>query len=245
MAHYNFGITLFGRVQVEAAIAEYRKAISITPRYVTAHNNLGLALAGQGKVDEAMVHFRRALEIQPRAVLARYNLGFALASQGRFDEAIENYREAIEIEPNLTQARQALDDALLARERLFRMLAQRRELLRLRPDDVGLLNDTAWLLATNPNASIRDGATAVELAQRAVQLSNGQQPAILGTLAAAYAEARRFPEALQTAQKALGLATQQNNRPLAASIKAKILLYEVQRPFRELQSSPSKTPTPP
>ena len=70
-------------------------------------------------------------------------------------------------------------------------------MIRSRPSDTNLLNDTAWILATNPNASVRDGAEAVELAQRAVKLSGGQEPAILDTLAAAYAEAGRFADAVE------------------------------------------------
>ena len=66
---------------------------------------------------------------------------------------------------------------------------------------------SAWMLATNPNASVRNGAEAVELAQRAVELSGGREPAILDTLAAAYAEAGRFPEAVKTAQRAAALAS--------------------------------------
>ena len=102
------------------------------------------------------------------------------------------------------------------------------------------MNDTAWLLATNPNASVRNGAEAVELAQRAIELSSGQEPAILGTLAAAYAEAGRFAEAVQTARKALELATQQNKPALAESIRAKIRLYEAGKPFRQSPSSTAK-----
>ncbi len=122
------------------------------------------------------------------------------------------------------------------------MLAERRKLLRSHPTDVSLLNDTAWMLATNPNASIRNGAEAVELAERAVQLSDGREPAIMGTLAAAYAEAGKFPEAVQTGRKALELATQQNKQSLAESIKAKIPLYEAGTPFREIPQAASSAP---
>ena len=101
------------------------------------------------------------------------------------------------------------------------------------PNDVGLLNDTAWLLATNPNASVRNGTEAVELAQRAEQLSASREAAVLGTLAAAYAEAGRFPEAVQTAHKALERAAQQNKPRLAESLRAKIGLYESGTPYRE------------
>ena len=88
-------------------------------------------------------------------------------------------------------------------------------------------------MATSPLASLRNGEEAVEIARRADQLSGGREPAILGTLAAAYAEAGRFSEALQTARKALDLAAQQNKQPLAKSIRAQIRLYESGRPYRE------------
>ena len=105
--------------------------------------------------------------------------------------------------------------------------------MRQNPNDVALLNDTAWLLATNPNNSVRNGAEALELALRAVKLSDSREPAILGTLAAAYAETGRFAEAVKTAQDALQLATGQNKETLAKSIQAKIQLYQAETPFRE------------
>ncbi len=108
-------------------------------------------------------------------------------------------------------------------------------MLRSQPDDIVLLNETAWTLATNPNASIRDGAEAVELAQRAAQLSKGQEPAVLGTLAAAYAEAGRFPEAVKTAEQALALASSQNSAALADSLRARIKLYQAGSPYRDAQ----------
>ena len=90
------------------------------------------------------------------------------------------------------------------------------------------------MLATNPNASIRNGTEAVELAGRAVQLSGGREPAVLGTLAAAQAEAGQFAEAVKTARTAIDLATQQQQQGLAESIRAKMALYEARSPFREV-----------
>ena len=112
--------------------------------------------------------------------------------------------------------------------------------MRLQPNDAALPNDTAWMLATNPNASVRNGTEAIELAERALRLSGGNEPAILGTLAAAYAEAGRFPEAAAAARKALELATQQNKRALADALRARLALYEAGRPFHETPfSAPS------
>jgi hypothetical protein len=90
-------------------------------------------------------------------------------------------------------------------------------------------------LATTPSASIRNGAKATELAQRAVQHSGAREPAVLGTLAAPFPEAGRFAEAAETARKALDLATKQNEPSLAESIKVKMGLYEAGAPFHEQQ----------
>jgi cytochrome c-type biogenesis protein CcmH/NrfG len=86
---------------------------------------------------------------------------------------------------------------------------------------------------------MRNGVEAIELARRAVQLSNGREPAVLGTLAAACAEAGRFAEAVQTAHQALELATRQNKQSLVRSIEATIPLYEAQTPLHTL---PERSP---
>ncbi len=99
----------------------------------------------------------------------------------------------------MVNIRRNLEIALSNQKKILTALAQRRELLRSRPKDLTLLNDTAWLLATAPYESVRNGPEAVDLAQRAIKLSDGKNPVILDTLAAAYAEAGRFAEAVQTA----------------------------------------------
>ena len=224
-------MALAGRGQWDEAVPHFRKALEIRPDFADAHNNLGIALASRGQWDEAVPHFRKALEIRPDFADAHNNLGLALASRGEFDEAMVHYRKALEVKPDYAKARKNLDIVQSRWEETRKGLAGRRELLRARPDDAALLNDMAWVLATNPNASLRNGAEAVELAQRAVQLSDGREPAILGTLAAAYAEAGRFPEAVKTAHQALDLATEQNKQSLAESLRAKIPLYEAGTPF--------------
>ena len=240
-AHNNLGNALAGRGQVDEAIAHYQKALEIKPDYAEAHNNLGNALAGRGQIDEAIAQYQKAMEIKPDYAEAHNNLGSALAVRGQIDEAIAHYQKALEIKPDDADARQNCDVALARRKSILHGLAERRELIRSRPSDTALLNDTAWILATNPNASVRNGTEAVALAERAVKLSGGREPVILDTLAAAYAEAGRFSEAVETAHKALDLARQQNKQALAESIQAKIRLYEAGTPFHELQASPAKT----
>ena len=167
----------------------------------------------------------------------------ALAGRGQVDEAIAHYRKALEIKPDYAMARQNLAIVLELQGKPAEAIVQWREAVRLQPSNVAILNRMAWLLATQPDASLRNGAEAVELARRAMQLLGGADPSNLDTLAAAYAEAGRFPEAVQSAERALALATQQNQQSLAESIQAKIQLYKAGTPFRETALSPGGTPS--
>ena len=167
-AHCNLGNALAGRGQVEEAIACYRKALKIKPDFAEAHNNLGNALATQGQFDEAMEHYRQTLKIKPGYAEAHNNLGTVLAVRGRLAEAVQQYRQALEIKPDYAEAYNNLRSALADVIRSYR------KVLQVKPDNVVAANNLAWLLATCPVASLRNGAKAVKLAQRAVQLSGEQ-----------------------------------------------------------------------
>ena len=169
-AHNNLGKALADRGQIDEAIVHFQKALEIRPDHAEAHNNLGMRLGQRGQIDEAIVHYQKALEIKPDYADAHNNLGIALAGCGRFDEAIVHFQEALKTQAGRRGSpRQPRAWRSRRREEIVKALAQRRESLRRHPDDVALLNETAWVLATNPNASIRNGAEAVELAQRAAR----------------------------------------------------------------------------
>ena len=126
-----------------------------------------------------------------------------MGKQGRFDEAITHLQHALKIKPYDAEAHYNLGMALNGQGKIAAAVVQWREAVRLQPNQIAFVNHLVWLLATCPEASVRNGAEAVELAHRAVRLSGGREPAILDTLAAALAEAGRFPEAVQTARMAL------------------------------------------
>ena len=194
-----------------------------------------MALAGRGQIDEAIAQYRKALEIEPNLAEAHNNFGVVLGQSGRFGEAVAHFQQALKSKPDYAEAHNNLGNALAGQGKIAEAVVQWREAVRLQPNQIAYVNNLAWVLATCPEASVRNGAEAVELAQRAVKLSGVRQPAILGTLAAAYAEAGRFSEAMHTARKALDLATQQNEQALARSLEAKLPLYEAGTPFREPQ----------
>jgi hypothetical protein len=112
-------------------------------------------------------------------------------------------------------------------------LAHWREGLQLQPNDPPALRRVAWVLATSPDAALRDGAEALAFAVRALELSGGKDAQALDALAAAYAEKGQFANATLTARRAQARAAQQNQPALARDIAARLALYEAGQPFRD------------
>ena len=216
-----------------AAVAEWRKALSMDSQNAKAHTNLGIALWGTGARAEAIAEFRRAVELKSDYAEAHNNLGVALVQTGGFAEAVAHFRAVLQVKPDSAEAHNNLGVALLGTGRFAEAAAHFQKVLEANPNNVAVLNQTAWLLATCRDAAIRNGAAALKLAERAQQLSGGQDPAILDTLAAAYAESGRFAAAMETARRALALATSHNDPPLAQALKSRMVLYEAKTAYRE------------
>ncbi len=234
-AHNNLSLALQRLGQLDEAIVHAEKALRFNPNYAECHFNLGNTLIRKGQVEEAIGHFRKALEINPDYVKAHINLGIALLGRQRLEDAESHFRSALAIEPEHVGANQNLGVVLYEQGKTREALDRWREVLQRQPDQVAVLNRCAWILATDPDPSIRNAAQAVALAERAFQRTGGNDPAVLDTLAAAYAEAGRFPEALQAAQSALGQASTSGNTPLAEGVKKRIELYQTGSAWRELR----------
>jgi protein O-mannosyl-transferase len=233
LIHNNYGIALADRGRTEEAVKHFQAALDVDPNYVEAHCNLGAAMVRLGRNKEAIEHFEDALKIKHDMAEAHYNLGAILANTGRTDEAIEHIRDALNINHGFAAAHSSLAILLTKKGQIGEAVGHYREALRLKPDDVSTLVSLAWLRATCPQPAFRNGVEAVGLAEHAVRLTNGRQPAILDILAAAYAEAGRFPEAAQVSQKALEIARQQNQQTLVKDIEVRLRLYETGSPYRQ------------
>ena len=232
-AHNNLGFLLAKQGRPADAIEEYRKAIELKPDRAEFYSNLGNLLAAQGRATEAVKQLQKAVELEPENAKVRYNLANMLFAQGQWRGAVENYQQALKQMPDSVRAHYQLGLALQCLGECAAAITQFQKVLELDPNHVTAQNNLAWLLATSPDPSLRDGRKAVELAQQAVQLSSGLSPQILDTLAAAYAEAGRFPEATETARRALELCVAQNNKPLADVIQNQLKLFEAHSPYHE------------
>jgi tetratricopeptide (TPR) repeat protein len=238
--HNNLGTVLLRNGRVDEAIVHFQKAAEIQPDYIKAHEGLGMAFFQKAQVDEAIVHFQEVLRIHPDFAEANNNLGAAFLQKGQMNEAIAYYQKAVQLEPRNAEFQSNLGYALFLRGEVREAVAHYQTSLEIQPQNAITCKNLAWILATCPEASVRNGAKAVQLAEQAARLSGSPDPIFIGTLAAAYAEAGRFPEAVATAQRAQQLAVDQSNPGLASALQIQIGFYQSGSPFRD--TSQTNTP---
>jgi Flp pilus assembly protein TadD len=232
-AHYDLATALYNKGRMDEAIRQYQEVIRLRPDDVEAQHQLDKALNQKGQADEAIGQLEEAIRLKPDSVEPYDNLGDAFAARGRFEEAIEYYRQAIQINSNRPETFVHLGVAFSQLGRTREAIAQYQEALKLNPNLVGALNNLAWVLAASSNDALRNGAEAVRLSERACELTHHDQPMFIGTLAAAYAECGRFPEAVAAAEKAEQLATAAGLTAVAAKNRQLLELYRAGKPYHE------------
>jgi Flp pilus assembly protein TadD len=235
--HNNLGNALARAGRFQEAVQSWKQALRLNPDYAPPHNSLGVVLAQMGSTDEAIAHYQEALRLKPDYADAHNNLGLALANLGRTAEAIEHYQRALRLKPDYPEAYDNLRMALASISGTSEAVEQYRRLLQLRPDSVEILNNLAWLLATHEPAQGGDPARAVQLAQRASEVAGPENAQCLDTLAAAYAAAGRFSDAVVTAERAFALAESAGLTALAKKIQSRLELYRAGRAYREAPRS--------
>jgi protein O-mannosyl-transferase len=231
-AHYNLGNALQKKGDSQGAIAAYEKALSIQARYPAAHYYLGIALDQNGQIDEAIAHYQEAVKEQPNYPQAYCLLGNDLLQKARVDDAIAAYEQALKSRPTYPEVENNIGLALVQKGRPSEAIAHWQNALAGQSDSVDSLNNLAWVLATFPENWIRNRKQALALAERANQLSGDNNPAILRTLAAAYAENGRFTEARVTAERGLQLANAQENLALVNIFEGDLARYRANAPVR-------------
>jgi len=172
----------------------------------------------------------------PNCWMAHDNLGDYLYDKGRNREAEEHYRKAIEVDSNNPYnviVQNNLGNTLAAQGRLDEAIEAYRQAIRSDPNFSPALNNLAWILASASRTELRNGAEAVQVAERACDLTQHRAPLFMGTLAAAYAEAGRFPEAVATAEEAEQLATDVGLAAVAEKNRKLLELYRTGKPYRE------------
>jgi tetratricopeptide (TPR) repeat protein len=215
------------------SVTLFKRCIAVTEDNFMARNNLAVALIAQGRYGEAKEQCLAALRINPRSATVLQNLGVVVAMLGDFTGAKSYLDEAARLEPGTVSTYSRLGLVFTLQGKTQQALDFYRDSLRRQPDDERTCNNLAWLLATNPDPQFRNGAEAVKWAENACVLTHYQATVYLGTLAAAYAEAGRFPEAITTARKAVALARTNGQKDLEQANQRLLELYQAGHPYRE------------
>ena len=216
--HYNLAIALTETGRGEEAMDHLRKVLALDPEHPQANANLGVALARTGRVDEALPLLEKAAELAPLDVKNLINLAGALTESGRPAEAVRRCRQALVIDPEYHDAHNTLAVALVTTGELDEAIPHFEKALAADPESVEIHYNLGRVLLTRKRAD-----QAILHLEKA---SGSQRPAVLATLADAYAEAGRFPDAVLAGRRALSLPWPPNERQAAESLRARIATWE-------------------
>jgi tetratricopeptide (TPR) repeat protein len=220
---------------MERALDEARRAVELGPEDLSARLFLSDCLSQLGRNDEVINVARNGLAVFPYDSSLRYTLGLALARKGDFAGATNQFACALllELEPLRVDAQVNFGRVLLRLGNAPEGLRHLQEAVRLAPSSPLVLNELAWLLATYPDATVRNGPEAVRLAEHACAVTGRRNPELLDTLAAAYAETGRFPEAVNAAQEAISLARTAGDEAAVHQAENLLGFFQSGHPFRE------------
>src|SRR5665213_417069 len=233
VAHLNLGVALERQGRDAEAVAEYREALRIYPKSSDTHNNLANLFDTMGETNAALAEYQEAIRLDPKSTASRNNLGTLYVKLGRLDDAMKQYAESEQLDPKDAHAYFLMGKVLLREDRDGEAIPQFQKAAQLAPDDFEMLAYMARVLASDQNARARSGNAAYALASKANALTGGVQPAILDTLAMAYAELGRFDDAQQAVGDAIALAGKYKLKDDIAAMTARVQLYKDRRPYRE------------
>ncbi|MDB6021833.1 MAG: Tetratricopeptide 2 repeat protein [Pedosphaera sp.] len=239
-AHANLGEAMVEQGNAEQGVEHLVKALELEPNQIEAHFDLGKALAKQGKTPDAITEFREAVRLRPDWTEARQQLVLTLAAAGDLAGAVAEMSAIAQADPANPQPQAQLAALFSQQHQLPEAISHYREAVRLyhaalhsSPDSPQFLNNLAWLLATNPNAEIRNGPEAVTLARHACEATGWKYAIMAGTLAAAQAESGQFEEALKSARQAQEIALAANEPQIAARNEELSKQYQAGKTYRE------------
>jgi tetratricopeptide (TPR) repeat protein len=213
------------------AVTHFRESLRLNDQSAPTHYNLGLALSMLRQYPEATREFEAAVRLDPQHAEAHNNLGAMLHVAGRLDEAAAHYRRAVELRPDNAEAHSNFARLLMLQGKGDEAVAQFDQALALQPEYVSALTGLAWIRATSASAQLRRPGQAVALAEKARQLSRGQDATALDALGAAYAALGEFDKAAQAVRLGIQVAAAAGIDPLVSDMRLRLDGYLQHQPF--------------
>jgi tetratricopeptide (TPR) repeat protein len=223
----------FSSSQFDRAIAEYSEAIRLNPNDAVTYATRGMTYQKKGDYDQAIADFSACIRLNPDLEQGYVYRGLVYEKKGDHSHALADYTSAIRLDPDAAAA--LADRAIVYAKTGYpkKAVSDLKDAIYSAPDFAGAYNNLAWLLATCPKDSVRNGSEAVKYAQKACTLTQWKAPMMIDTLAAACAEAGNFDSALKWETRYL----QFNLSPQrAGEARRRLALYQQKQPYREDQT---------
>jgi predicted Zn-dependent protease len=219
---------------LDKALHDLNEAISVDPFIGETFCTRGSVWDAKGRLDEAIRDYTEAIRLNPLHPVAYHNRGRAWMKNRELDKALADFDDAIRLDPLVSSAYYNRGRIFADKNELEKALKDYTEAIRLDPTKTNAYGDSAWILATADDATIRDGKRAVESATKACALSGWKDQDFISVLAAARAEAGDFSEAVKWETKAAEiLADKHADEDDLKACKARLELYKSGKPYRE------------
>jgi tetratricopeptide (TPR) repeat protein len=223
------GIAKAQKGDLDGAVADFSKAIQLTPDYAEAYYSRGVAKREKGDYNGAIADWDKAIQLKPDYAYAYNNRGNAKSEKGDYNGAIADLDKAIQLKPNDAEPYYNRGNAKSEKGDYNGAIADYDKAIHLKPNYADACNRLAWLLATCPRANLRDGKKAVEDATKACDLTAWKNLNELSTLAAAYAESGDFDDAIKWETKYLQAPNLRAD--YAEQHKKRLALYRDHQPY--------------
>ena len=233
IAHINLGSAYCEQNRASEAIREFIMAYKLNPQSYLAYKNVAAVFNETGNLPAAEACYRKAIALRPGTADAYDNFGIVLVKRGHFDEAMKAFSTAAQINATDSQPHFLMGRLFLQQGRDIDALKQLHAALQLDPHDLEILLFTISVLAADENPTVRNGAEASTLADRAVKLTGGRQPAVLDVQAMACAETGQFDAAVQIQQQAIKLSNAGDQKDDIDVMQKHLELYQKQQPWRQ------------
>jgi tetratricopeptide (TPR) repeat protein len=218
----------------DRAITNYTEAIYHHARYTDAYLKRGELYYSRGEYDKAIADLTKAIQLNPDLTEAYQMRAVVYYSKKDYNAALADYGEILRLDPSNADAYSDRGNLYGERGDYEKGIADLNRALALNPQNSGACNNLAWILATCPQANLRDGKKAVNLALKACELTEWKDFASIDTLAAAYAEVGDYDQAVKYETQCLGMSDVSASYVQEATDR--LNLYKAHKPYRESPS---------
>ena len=215
----------------DQAVVHYEKLAKLRPNNPIGFTGLADALTKKGQYKQAIKYGLMAVKAGPNDIDAHGTLASAFGKDGDLDRALNAFIKTLQLAPGNARVCNSIAGILISQEKFDQSLGYYRRSIQINPNQPAILNALARVQATKPSLPSRNVNEAIMLAEGLCKLTGYKNPIALDTLAISYAAAGKFPQAIETAQKAIDIAASANNTKLAKDIAARLKLFEQSMPY--------------